>query len=129
MEGIMPKDRELNELLAKQALHELVTRVSRGVDRCDPDIIRSCYHPDAIDDHGHLTGDVEVFIEYVMRELKGRPFLHHRVTNELFEIHGDHAYGEVYISMESADEEGEPQTGSARYCDRYDRRDGEWRIS
>lgn len=30
----------------------------------DLDLIRSCYHPDAIDDHGDYVGGVDGFIEY-----------------------------------------------------------------
>ncbi|WP_221890845.1 nuclear transport factor 2 family protein [Microbispora sp. KK1-11] len=33
----------------QQEIHEVVLRYCRGVDRLDMDLVRSAYHPDAID--------------------------------------------------------------------------------
>ena len=42
-------DSQLQELLDKQALYEVVARYCRGVDRADEELVRSAYHPDAIE--------------------------------------------------------------------------------
>ena len=35
---------------------ELVARLAKGIDRCDADMVRDCFHPDATDDHGAFKG-------------------------------------------------------------------------
>jgi hypothetical protein len=117
----------IQELSDKQDLHELVARLSRGVDRCDKGLILSCYHPDAYDDHGQIKGTPEVFADSVISHLKGK-FTQHSITNELFEVRGDVAFGEIYVSQQTTGADGELLFGFGRYIDKYERRNGEWRI-
>ena len=49
------RDREVQELLDKQAIHEVMIRYCRGLDRMDAELVGSAYHPDAHDDHGGRT--------------------------------------------------------------------------
>ena len=42
----------LQMLIDEAAIKKVHLRYCRGIDRMDWDLIRSCYHPDAIDDHG-----------------------------------------------------------------------------
>ena len=49
----------LEELVAKQEISELLHRYCRGIDRFDRDLVRSCYHDDADDDHGIFRGGPE----------------------------------------------------------------------
>ena len=126
-------DRALQELLDKQALYELVCRVSRATDRADIELMRSLYHPDAIDDHGPFVGTIDEFIEARRDTLfnpEKRPNpVQHAITNALFEIHGDIAYGECYAEARRVDDGELWIEGIARYIDRFERRDGEWRIA
>ena len=48
------RERELRELLDKQALTELVVRYARGVDRWDKELVLACFHPDATPPLQHL---------------------------------------------------------------------------
>ena len=56
----------LRELLDRQEIHDCLMRYSRGVDRLDPDLIRSAYHDDAIDDHGMFVGTRDEFVDWVI---------------------------------------------------------------
>lgn len=47
-----PAPESLQELVDKRALAEVVMRYCRGVDRADEELIVSCFHPDAVDEHG-----------------------------------------------------------------------------
>ena len=40
--------------------------------RRDMDMVRSCYHPDATDAHGHYNGDVEGFIQQSIERWSGK---------------------------------------------------------
>ena len=47
---------DLETLIAKQEITDVVYRYARGIDRLDFELVRSCYHPDAYDDHGAFKG-------------------------------------------------------------------------
>ena len=120
----------LHELLDKQALHELVVRYCRAVDRADLELLLSCYHDDAIDDHGTFCGPPAEVFPPVLDRLRREPATQHALTNESFEIDGDVAYGETYNEMRTTGPDGTMvHGGSGRYLDRFERRDGTWRIA
>jgi hypothetical protein len=127
-------DSAVRELLDKQALYELVTRYCRAIDRCDEELLRSCYHPEAIDEHGNFNGNVEGFIEYFRADGGAldptrRPGpMQHCLTNTRFEIDGDSAHGETYFESREV-RDGSVRRGMGRYIDRYERRNGDWRIA
>ena len=117
------------ELLDKQELHELQVRYCHGVDLQDRQLLLSVYHEDAIDAHpGFGKGSPEEFANWVIREDNSTRRIHsqHTVVNELYTIEGDKAWGECYTMGRNA-WTGEGQA-FGRYLDRYERRDGEWRI-
>lgn len=100
----------------------------------DFDLIRSCYHPDAIDDHGDFAGDIDSFIEYARENLPKFLSTNHCVCNQLVEVEGNVAFAEHYgIAYHRLPAEGnQPERdwiATIRYIDRFERREGEWRIA
>jgi hypothetical protein len=59
----------LDRLLAKTEITDVVARYARGIDRLDMELVRSCYHPSARDDHGTFKGSVEDFVEWLPDQL------------------------------------------------------------
>jgi len=121
-------------LLDVQAIKDVHLRYCRGVDRMDFDLIRSCYHPDAIDDHGEFIGGIDAFIEYARENLPTFLSTNHCVCNQLVEVNGAVAFAEHYgiaYHRLAADAEQEERDWIAtiRYVDRFEKRDGEWRIA
>ena len=55
----------VDQLVAKEAVRDVVYRYCRGIDRLDLDLVRSCYHPDATDDHGSFSGTVDEYLAWV----------------------------------------------------------------
>lgn len=98
------------------------------MDRCDRELIVSCYHPDAYDDHGLYKGGPEGFADWVTAALQGN-WVQHTCYNELFDVQGDVAYGEIYVSQKMCGPDGRLIPGHGRYIDKYERRAGEWRIA
>src|SRR3954470_18611345 len=92
-----PREAELlQELLDKQQLYELLARYCRAVDRADGELLLSCYHPDATDDHGTCKGSPAELLAYLRRgtmnpEVTPGP-MQHAITNALFEVDGDVAH-------------------------------------
>ena len=120
-------------LLARLEIEALLVRYCRGVDRCDVELMKTCFHPDAIDDHGFFSGPADVFAEQAAENLPKRfSSTKHFLTNVHLELAGDHARSESYVlALFRIDEEGvrSDLTISARYLDALERRNGEWRIT
>jgi hypothetical protein len=125
------RDPELQRLLDRQAIVDVVTRYSRGVDRHDEEILRTVYHPDALDHHGAFTGDPDEFIPWANALHEENTSGHmHFVTNHTIELDGDTAHSETYVFFTLKRKDGSGvDLGGGRYIDRLERRDGEWRIA
>lgn len=143
MHGAAPYARDVSEsvavqrLIDRQEIADLVMRYCRGIDRCDLDLVRRCYHPDATDDHGgDYSGGVDGFIEYVGGALARYVSTMHVVGNVLVEFDDspDVARVESYVvayhrvAASTSKPERDVVIG-LRYVDDVVRRDGEWRIA
>jgi hypothetical protein len=129
------RDPALQELLDKQAVREVVLRYCRGIDRLDRELVRGCYWPDAIDEHGSFTGTRDEYVAWVFdRVLPRYSMTMHFVGNVLVDVDVDgdrarsEAYGLSWHRVESSKPEHNLHSGF-RYVDDFERRDGEWRIA
>jgi ketosteroid isomerase-like protein len=124
---------DLRMLLDKQEIHEVMMRYCRAVDRVDEELLRSVYHPDAIDNHGLFNGKASEFVPWCINQLRqAYSATQHFIGNELIEVQGDVAWCEFYfVAYHRYERKGEPRNMSAggRYVDRFERRDGRWRIA
>ncbi len=64
-------DAELQELIDRKRVYDVLTRYCRALDRCDVDLMRSVYWDDARDDHGVFNGGAQEFAEFIIREISG----------------------------------------------------------
>jgi hypothetical protein len=129
-------DDRLDRVLDQQEIRDVVYRYCRGIDRRDYPMVRSCYHPDAIDDHGDFRGGVEDFIEYVQRGLPRFDRTMHFVGNLLVEPDRDRSRARVesytvahHRLLASRAKPERDYTVGLRYVDDFERRDGHWRIA
>jgi hypothetical protein len=121
-------------LVDRQAIHEVVLRYCRGIDRRDRELVRGCYWPEATDDHaGAFHGTRDEFVDWVFRVLERYTMTMHVVANHLVDLDGDTAGAETYgVAYHRGDPPGDTRrnfTTGFRYLDRLERRDGEWRIA
>ena len=125
-------DPAVQALVDRAAIHDVLMRYCRGVDRCDLDLVRSAYHRDAVDDHGYWKGSGWDFAASIVRDVARRSSATtHAVANELIALHGDTADVESYVFAYLCPPAGESQLVNlfaGRYVDRFERREGEWRI-
>lgn len=126
-------EKRLAEFVDKAELAELVARYARAIDRRDMALLRSCYHPDAIDNHGVLfSGSIDAYIAWqptIMAQFENSA---HYIVNSIFEVNGDEAEGEVYFVGVHRIMSPEPKHEriGGRYLDRYRRgEDGRWRFA
>jgi hypothetical protein len=118
---------------ATDALH----RYCRGIDRLDPALVASAFHPGAeLIDYGPAPLSIETFVEHALASLGSRfVATQHRVSNISVERRADRA-GEAVLEayvlafhVERHDDVHRLHTFAGRYIDRFELRDGDWRIA
>lgn len=131
-DGAIDRDDELQLMLDKAAIREVLWRYCRGVDRLDAEIVSSCYHPDAYDDHmGNVYSGETVgqgLIDWMTETMSATT---HNITTSNIEVHGDTAGSEAYTTsfhLQLVDGVEHNLFSVARYVDRFERRDGDWKI-
>jgi ketosteroid isomerase-like protein len=129
----MNENAELAAMLAERAITKVLFRYTRGVDRLDWDLVRSCFHPDAVLVYGNETTP-EGFIEGAKVGLPTYRLTQHAVSNVQIEVAGDIAWSEAYcLARHRIPGAGGQQDSDflwgGRYVDRFERRENEWRIA
>lgn len=136
----------LRHLAAEHAIRDALHSYCRGVDRRDFDLVRAAYHTDAVDDHGPYNGDVDGLIQWMSRRHEGVAQSMHFLGNCVIEWRSPTlALVETYCvtyqrlragGASSASDVGLTVGGSeqqtqvrCRYLDRFEQRDGVWRIA
>ena len=129
----MVDEGDVQKLLDREAIKELVNLYCRAADRHDHELMRSLYHQDAIDDHGSFFKGLAMdFIDKLPEIQAPMKILHHNVTTHCIELNGDAAEGEVYILAFHQVEDKEASYDviiGGRYFDRYTKRAGVWKFS
>ena len=126
-------DTQIQRLLDKQAIAEVLYRRARAGDRSDAELAHTCYHPGATERHGTFDGLATEFIDVVSftRDKPGNPIkgMLHVVTNILVDFKGDdEAFVEAYHVAWCQMVDGIDATIGGRYLDTFTRQDGRWAI-
>jgi hypothetical protein len=128
------RDDQIQELLDKQAITEVLTKYFRSVDRGDVETVRSCYLDGATEDHGGLfEGTAKDYVDSIAGAVTHpKSLTSHVLSNVLIELHGDAAdvesYATTFARVKSDGERFDCFVG-ARIVDRMERRDGKWGIA
>lgn len=123
---------DLQALVDRDAVRNVVLTVCRAMDRADHALFLSCYHDDAWDDHGYYKGPVVDFRPGSIFRAPHVKSLMHNITTHLIEVEGDLAWSEAYyIAIQRAKQDGETKDTvfGGRYYDRLERRAGAWKIA
>lgn len=128
---IRMSDIDLDMLATRMALEDLAGRYARAIDRRDMALLRSVYHPDALDEHGTAyQGDVDGFIAAMPGLMANYEVTQHQIHSKVFAIDGDRADGELYFTAyHRVKEPAQHLVVHGRYLDNYERRQGEWKIA
>jgi hypothetical protein len=126
----------LHDLLDRAAIREVLVRYCRAADRCDEELLRSCYHQDALDRHGRFAGTADDFASWVIQVQRTSSIVtQHAVSNVVIELAGSVAWVEsAFIATHirpAADGFDKPfvDTFWGRYVDRFEKRAGVWAIA
>ena len=128
-------EKKLERVMSKSEIYDLVCKYMRGLDRLDKDLFRSVFHDDAYCDYGFIKTDPDSFTSFCMDALRDHIANHHMIGNSLIEFddeNEDTAYGEIYFNAYHKTIENDVNTDviiAGRYLDRYERRNGIWKIA
>jgi 3-phenylpropionate/cinnamic acid dioxygenase small subunit len=124
---------QLQGLLDKQEITEVLYRYARACDRADEELMRGCFHPGALHRHGSFNGTSVDFVTFAMKIISASRMTKHLITNVLIDVSGDSACSESHyfayhrIPRQEAGQDQDNFSGG-RYVDRFERRQGVWRI-
>ena len=128
-----------SDTAATEAIHRALLSYCRGIDRLDPAAVSAAFHPGAmLVDYGPEPMAIEAFVEYALGSLERRfTATQHRISNVTIDLDqaggDDRARVETYVLAfhVQPDADGGPDrlhTFNGRYVDRFEHRDGHWRI-
>lgn len=133
----MSETRLLERLVAERDIQQIVLRYAHGIDQLDFEMVRACFHPDAKIVYGGLADGVRdealAWLEEMLPSLAGSSHFFGAPRIEL-DLDAGTAVAETYslnTTRQTPDAEGRTFATytSARYIDRFERRDTEWRIA
>lgn len=122
---------ELSELRDREAIREVIHRYCQAVDRCDLEMLKSCYHEDGYDDHGFFAGNAHEFADYVIPCLEAVDSSMHSITNTRFRFEGERCAttSQWHVVHRLRNEAGFTDfLHQGRYLDVWEKRSGEWKI-
>lgn len=124
----------LSFVLDKQAIAEALARYCRGVDRIDLDLMRSVFHADSVADYGAMfCGTGYEFADFIAQVHPAMEAHSHHLSGISITVSGDQAGSECYViarlRSRSGDGVATDTVSHGRYVDRWERRDGVWRIA
>lgn len=129
----MNRDPDVQALLDKQAIAEVIARYSRTLDWLDDAGQVSCYWPDAAIDYGFFVGTAQDFVPVVMQIERASQRRWHLLGGLQIKLHSGSAASAESYGMATGVREAEGiWTGNmfgGRYLDEFEQRAGEWRIS
>ena len=130
------RDKAIDEMLAKQEITEVIFKYCRCMDRCDAELGKEVFHPDARVDYGEqmYQGSGYGFVESSLAAHTGMFMSHsHQHGNILIKVDGNRAYSETYghVTLRRRDENGQliDNRNFGRYLDIWEKRDGRWKIA
>lgn len=147
-------DPRVQALLDKQAIHEVLCRYCRALDRCDIEMMRGVYWEDAHDAHGVFEGNAQAFATFIIQGIQDWfEQATHAISNVLIELDGNLAWSESFLfsycrvgnTREKVEAVFGPEYAArqvygagapaahdfvmgGRYVDKMEKRGEEWRI-
>jgi len=123
---------ELNAFLDREKIRDCIARVARGEDRRDADAIKASYWPDASCDFGIFKGTFAEYLDWVVPGSPAVLVTLHTLGQSVIELKGDIALAETHVASYHRINMGAEErdiTLGGRYLDRFQKRNGEWRVA
>jgi hypothetical protein len=120
---------QIETLVAKQAITEVLYRYCPAIDRIDPDLASRVWHPGGLAHYGYdsFEGTGADFMLKVLEQHAFSDARSHQITNITIDVDGDRATSEAYVT--ACIRVGPTDVVvRGRYADAWSCRAGEWLI-
>ena len=131
-----------SSLQAKAEIAEVIAIYCHAIDRRRWELMDQLFHDDATYAFGTINGTWREFVGIAQALVGPLPATHHQLGQTAFQIDGDRATTETYMTATHHVPADAPPDGpfagrghsyqlvmAGRYVDRFERRDGYWRIA
>ena len=118
----------------RTSIEDSLRSYCRGIDRLHAPSIAAAFHPGAtLIDYGPQPLTIETFVDYALPSLR-KKFVatQHRISNTTVALEGGRALVETYVHATHVEETADGRrlhTFVGRYIDRFEERDGQWKIA
>jgi len=120
----------LQRLADEAEIRALSATYTRGLDRPDPELVRSVFTDDATTHYGSFRGGPDEMAAMAMKALSAYSATQHFLGQINLTIDGDTGTGEVYFqAFHRHATEGFDRFICGRYIDRYRRTQAGWRMT
>jgi len=126
------EEQKIRDLISRQEIYDRLCDYMHAQDRLDPALHRSVFFDDATTDYGAYVGGPDGFVDFAQTILNAHLANHHMIGQAKIEIEGSVGFGEVYFQAHHRIVEAGEERDlfvSGRYIDRYECRDGVWKIA
>ncbi|NBC37790.1 nuclear transport factor 2 family protein [Novosphingobium sp. FSY-8] len=123
---------KIEALIARDEIRALSGAYMRGLDRRDADLMKGVFWPDSTTDYGFYQGPGAEFVDFAQTMLADHQANLHMLGQINIDLDGPRAFGEVYyFAWHRVEDDGVPTDLiiAGRYVDRYEQRDGVWKIA
>jgi hypothetical protein len=123
---------DLKAFLEREKIRDCIFRLARGEDRRDAAAITAAYWPDSVTDYGVFRGSFDDYLAWVVPGSDAIKVTQHVLGQSLIELAGETALVETHVSSYHRVDFGEAEHDTligGRYLDRFEKRQGEWRIA
>lgn len=123
------------QLLARVEILDVLARYVRGVDRGYGELLKSCYHANAIEEHaGNYTGNAHDYVDGAIPRILKMQVMQHLLGSSHIDFADDSASAWVetnvwtFLRLNVAGVPTDTLTGG-RLFDRFEFRDDHWKIA
>ena len=120
-------DLTAEQLADRQAVVAVIDRYATSLDAKDYARFRTCFSDDAVVHYGEALGPDEA-AAYAEGVLSGYDHTQHLLGNYDITLDGDRASARTYVQASHVSAEGTIWVLGGTYIDRFERREGEWKI-
>lgn len=131
-----------SSLAARAEIADVIATYCHAIDRRRWELMEQLFHDDATYSFGTIEGTWREFVAIAKALIDPLPATHHQLGQTAFEIDGDRATTETYMTATHRIPADAPVDGpfpgrghdyqlvmAGRYVDRFERRGGQWRIA